>query len=61
LNRGAPQVWDLSVPIHRPRGSEFLRVSKLPRSPWCGELEYMPDVDGDDGAARAPYIHSLPL
>jgi len=24
-------------------------------------LEYIPDIDGGDGAARAPYILSLPL
>ena len=30
----------LSAPIPRPRGREFLRVGKLPRSPWCGGLEY---------------------
>ena len=24
-------------------------------------LEYMPNIDGDDGVARAPYVRSLPL
>ena len=38
LNRGTPQVWDLSAPVPRPRGREFLRVGELPRSPWCGGL-----------------------
>ena len=38
LNGGTPQVWDLSAPIPRPRGREFLRVGELPRSPWCGGL-----------------------
>ena len=40
LNGGTPQVWDLSAPVPRPRGREFLRVGKLPRSPWCGGVEY---------------------
>jgi len=38
LNGGTPQVWDLSAPVPRPRGREFLRVGELPRSPWCGGL-----------------------
>jgi len=42
LNGSTPQVWDLSVPIPRPRRRELLTVGKLPRSPWCGGLEYMP-------------------
>jgi len=54
LNRGTPQVWDLSAPVPRLRGREFLRVGELPKSPWHGGLEYMPGIDGDDGAARPP-------
>ena len=38
LNVGTPQVWDLSAPVPRPRGREFLRVVELPRSLWCGGL-----------------------
>jgi len=48
------KVWGLSVPAPRPRG----RVGKLLRSHWCRGLEYMPKVDDDDGATRAPYICS---
>jgi len=33
-------------------------VGKLPRSICCGRLEYVYDVDGEDGAARAPYVLS---
>ena len=61
LNGGTPMVWGLSALVPRLRGREFLRVGELPKSPWCGGLEYMPDVDGDDGAAGAPYVRSLPL
>jgi len=35
---GTPQVWDLSAAVPRPRGREFLRVGKIPRSFWCGGL-----------------------
>ena len=56
LNGGTPQVWGLSAPIPRPRRREILRVGKLPRSPWRGGLENMPDIDDNDGAARAPYV-----
>ena len=62
LNGGTPQVWDLFVPVLRPRGREFLQVGNLPRCPRCGELEYMPNVDGDDGAAKllryTPYLYT---
>ena len=40
LNGGTPQVWDLSTPVPRPRGREFLRVGELPRSPWCWGLRW---------------------
>jgi len=30
-------------------------------SPSWQTSQNMPDIDGDDGAAGAPYIHSLPL
>ena len=40
MNGGTSQILGLSAPIPRPRGREFLRVGKLPRSPWCGGLEY---------------------
>ena len=36
-------------------------MGALPRSSWCGGLEYIHNVDGDDGAVRAPYVCFLPL
>ena len=60
LNRGTPQAWGLSALVHRPRGREFLWVGELLRSPWRGGLEYMPDIDGDNKATRAPYVCYLP-
>jgi len=63
LNRGTPQVWGLSVPIPRPMGREFLcqKLANFPEVPGVGGLEYMPDIDGDDGATRAPYASCLLL
>jgi len=56
LNGGTPRVWGLPapVPVPRLRGREFLQVGKLPQSSWRERLEYMPDVDSDDEATRAP-------
>jgi len=61
LNGGTSQVWDLSAPVHRLRGREFLRVDELPEAPGVGAWVYMPDIEGDDGAARAYYVRLLPL
>jgi len=61
LNWGTPQVWDLSAPIPRLRGREFLQVGEPPRSLWCGKLEYMPNLGGVDGTAKAPYVCSSPI
>ena len=61
LNGGTPKLWDFSAPMPRLREREFLRVDELPRSLKSGRLEYMPDVDGDNRAARAPYVCFSPL
>ena len=49
------------APLPRLRRKEFLWVGKIPRSPWRGGLEYIPDVDCDNGGTRACYVCSLPV
>ena len=41
-------------------GSLPAELANFPEVSGVG-LEYMPDIDGDDGAARAPYVRSSPL
>jgi len=38
----------------------FSELVNFPEVPGVGGLECMPDVDGGDGAARAPYVRSAP-
>ena len=38
----------------------FSELVNFPEVPGVGRLECMPNVDGGDGAARAPYICSVP-
>ena len=51
-----------SLHLYPDRGEEsFPKLANFSEVPCVGAWVYMPDIDGDNGAARAHYIRSLPL
>ena len=64
LSTGALYRSGVSLHLYPDQGEgSFSELANFPEVPDVGGrgLEYMPDVNGDDGAARAPYVCSLPL
>ena len=55
----SPSWWTSQKPLVR-KGS-FSELMNFPEAPGAGAQVYIPDIESDDGAARAYYVRPLPL